>query len=183
MVAVAGPNGAGKSTFYDAFLAATALYYINADVLSLSLGLEPYRAAELADRLRRELVARRESFIFETVFSDPSGDKLQFMKETGAAGYTVLLIFIGIDDSETSDTRVAMRVAGGGHDVPSEKIRGRFPRIMRNLERALMELENVHVYDNSRLANPYRLIVVKESGRNIEIREPVPGWLRPLLPK
>ena len=183
MVAVAGPNGAGKSTFYDAFLPNTGLHFVNADVLSLSLQLEPYQAPKLADTLRRELVQRRESFIFETVFSDPVGEKLQFMKETQAAGYTVLLVFIGVEDSEASDTRVAMRAAGGGHDVPSEKIRRRFPRVMHNLQRALAELDNVRVYDNSDLANPYRLVAVKESGVPFKINKPVPAWLQPLLPK
>ena len=183
VVAITGPNGAGKSTFYESFLARTGLYFINADVISLSLGLEAYRAAELAEGLRRELVRRRESFIFETVFSDPVGEKLQFLKDAQGAGYTVLLIFIGVGDSDTSDTRVAMRVAGGGHDVPSDKIAERFPRVMRNLQRGLMELENVRVYDNSDLAHPYRLVAAKQSGRRIEIRQPIPAWLRPLLPK
>ena len=183
MIALAGPNGAGKSTFFDAYLARTGLYFVNADVLSLSLGLNPYQAAELADSLRRELVSRRKSFIFETVFSDPVGDKLRFMKEAQTAGYTVLLIFIGIDGPETSDARVAMRAAAGGHDVPAKKLAQRFPRVMRNLKRALADLENVRVYDNSDLTRPYRLVAMREAGHELQMREPVPDWLRPLLPR
>jgi len=137
----------------------------------------------LADTLRRELIERRESFIFETVFSDPVGAKLQLMKDAEAARYTVLLIFIGIGGPEASDTRVATRVASGGHDVPPDKIVERFPRVMRNLRRALVELKNVRVYDNSDLERPYRLVAMREDGGEIELREPVPDWLRPLLPK
>lgn len=182
VVALAGPNGAGKSTFYETYLSRTGLYFVNADLLSLSLGLNPYRSAELADMLRRQLIEGRESLIFETVFSDPVGAKLQLMKDAEAAGYTVLLIFIGIDGPEASDTRVATRVASGGHDVPPDKIVERFPRVMRNLQRALLEIKNVRVYDNSDLATPYRLVALREDGGDVELREPVPDWLRPLLP-
>lgn len=183
VVAIAGPNGAGKSTFYDAHLARTGLHFINADVLAKSLGVDPYRAAELADALRRDLLKRRESFIFETVFSDPVGDKVSFLREAAAGGFTVLLIFIGLRDSEMSDTRVSMRAAAGGHDVPPAKLLSRFPRTMGNLHRALVEIENVRVYDNSDLTHPYRLVLVKEGGRGINLREPTPEWLLPLLPK
>jgi len=68
IVALAGPNGAGKSTFFDAHLAQAGLHFVNADVLALSLGGSPYLAADLADRLRRELVGMRESFIFFSLF-------------------------------------------------------------------------------------------------------------------
>lgn len=182
VVALAGPNGAGKSTFFESHLARSGLRFVNADVLALSLGLDPYAAAKKADALRRELVELRESFIFETVFSDPVGDKLEFLKETERAGYTVLLIFIGISGPEISDDRVAMRVLQGGHDVPSDKIKKRYPRVMNNLKRALAELANVRVYDNSDLNTPYRQVATRENGQGIELHKPTPEWLQALLP-
>jgi predicted ABC-type ATPase len=182
VVALAGPNGAGKSTFFDSHLARTGLLFVNADVLALSLGMDPYASARMADEIRRKLVEQRESFVFETVFSDPVGDKLAFLKECEKAGYTVLLIFIGISAPDISDERVAMRVAQGGHDVPAGKIVERYPRVMNNLKRALVELAHVRVYDNSDLKRPYRLVAIKEDGQKIELHEPVPAWLRVLLP-
>jgi predicted ABC-type ATPase len=152
-------------------------------VLALSLGMEPYAAAQKADAIRRKLVQLRESFIFETVFSDPVGNKLRFLKECEKAGYTVLLIFIGVSAPEISDGRVAMRVAQGGHDVPANKIIERYPRVMNNLRRALVEVTHVHVYDNSDLKRPYRLVAVKEDGQKIELHDPVPAWLHSLLPR
>jgi predicted ABC-type ATPase len=79
LVAIAGPNGAGKTAFFRAHLAAAGLRFVNADVLAAELAVEPYEAARLADALRRALVGRRESFVFETVFSDPVGDKVAFL--------------------------------------------------------------------------------------------------------
>jgi predicted ABC-type ATPase len=86
IVAVAGPNGAGKTTFFHAHLAAAGLRFVNADVLAAELAVEPYEAARLADALRRALVGRRESFVFETVFSDPVGDKVAFLAEAAQCG-------------------------------------------------------------------------------------------------
>ena len=74
LVAIAGPNGAGKSTFYEAHLRSTGYRFVNADVLAKEFDAEPYVAAQLANHLRHELVKRRESFVFETVLSDPVGD-------------------------------------------------------------------------------------------------------------
>ncbi len=45
LVAVAGPNGAGKTTFFHSHLQPAGLRYINADVLTRELALEPYPAA------------------------------------------------------------------------------------------------------------------------------------------
>lgn len=92
VIALAGSNGAGKSTFYESFLADSGLRFINADVLAASLDVKTYEAAELATSIRAALVAQRESFVFETVFSDPIGEKVQQLASYAAFGYTVVLI-------------------------------------------------------------------------------------------
>ncbi len=181
IVALAGPNGAGKTTFYHAHLKPAALRFINADVLARGLNLEPYAAARLADALRRELVRLRESFVFETVFSDPVGDKLTFLKEAAAAGYTVVLIYIGIAGPQVSEERVAMRVSQGGHDVPAEKLKSRFPRTLANLKAAIRELPHVLVFDNDDLRRPFRRIAVFERGRLVQSARSIPRWFKPFL--
>jgi predicted ABC-type ATPase len=183
IVALAGPNGAGKTTFYQAHLRPAGLRFINADLLAQELDIEPYAAARVADAVRRELVRQRESFVFETVFSDPVGEKIAFLKSAVEAGYNTILCFIGTAGPDVSEQRVAMRVSQGGHDVPTEKLVERFPRILANLKAALRELPNVWVFDNNDLRTPYRLVAIVESGRLVKLQRPVPKWLRPLLPK
>lgn len=181
VVAVAGSNGAGKTTFFHAHLAPSGLRFINADVLAAELGLEPYAAARAADVLRRELVRQRESFVFETVFSDPVGDKLALLQQAITAGYTVVLCFIGISGPEVSEERVAMRVSQGGHDVPTEKLIARFPRTLANLAAAIRALPHVWIFDNDDLRAPFRQVAVFEMGRPVRLNPPVPGWLQPLF--
>jgi predicted ABC-type ATPase len=177
VIALAGANGAGKSTFNHAHLKAAGLRFVNADVLARELRMGPYPAAEMADSLRRELIKQRESFVFETVFSDPVGDKLTFLKDAAAVGYTVVLCFIGISGPEVSEQRVAMRVSQGGHDVPTEKLETRYPRILANLKAALHEIPHVWVFDNDDLRSPYRLTAVYENGKPIQLHKPIPAWL------
>jgi predicted ABC-type ATPase len=182
LIALAGQNGAGKTTFYRTYLKPSGLRFVNADEIAKMLGADAYAAAQMADALRRELLARRESFIFETVFSDPVGDKIAFLTEAEQAGYTVGSFFIGAEGAEVSQERVAMRVLQGGHDVPTDKLIERYPRVMRNLRRALVEVSNVRVYDNSDLRDPYRLVAAHEDGGAVVLHGTAPEWLQPLLP-
>ena len=183
VVAIAGPNGAGKTTFYHAHLKPSALRFLNADVLAKELDIDAYAAARIVARLRDELIEQRESFVFETVFSDPVGDKLAFLKRAQQSGYTVILCFIGINDARTSEERVAMRVSQGGHDVPTEKLITRFPRTLANLKAAIRELPHVWIFDNGDLRTPYRQVAVFESGRLTSVKKPIPKWLKPLINK
>lgn len=168
IIALAGSNGAGKSTFYDSYLADGGLRFVNADELSASLGMLPYDAAELAASLKRELVSQRESFIFETVFSDPVGEKVDQLALYEGLGYTVVLIFIRIESPEESIKRVVMRACQGGHDVPDEKLRARFARTQANLHRAIQRLPHVIVYNNEDLSNPYQFVAYYKNGQKIE---------------
>ncbi len=183
VVGLAGPNGAGKTTFFHAHLQPAGLRFVNADTLGKELDIPPYAAARLADVVRRELVQQHESFVFETVFSDPVGDKLAFLKEAASADYTVLLCFIGISGPEVSDSRVAMRVSQGGHDVPAEKLVARFPRVLKNLRQAMRELPHVWIFDNEDLRRPFCLVAVVENGDIVQMHKLLPKWLEPLMPQ
>lgn len=140
--------------------------------------MEPYAAARVAGTLRSALVEQGESFVFVTVFSDPFGDKLAFLKDSAARGYTVILCFIGISAPELSEQRVAMRVTQGGHDVPSDKLITRYPRTLANLQTAIREPPNVWVFDNDDLREPYRKVAMFENGHRAFQEKPIPKWLR-----
>lgn len=182
VVAIAGPNGAGKSTFYEAFLKHAGLPLVNADVLARDLNLDPYGAAKAAEVIRNNYLAEKESFAFETVFSDPVGDKLQQLLDARDAGYTVVLCFIGVSGAARSEERVGMRVLQGGHDVPSTKLVERFPRTMLNLARARSTIPHLFIYDNDDLSDPFRLVEIREMGTPVWQSSTRPAWLPLVAP-
>jgi predicted ABC-type ATPase len=181
MIAIAGPNGAGKTTFYRAYLQDLGLAYVNADDLARELDIGAYEAADLAGDTRTGLVHERESFVFETVFSDPAGAKLAFLQAAVAEGYTVVLVFIGLADAALSESRVAQRVLAGGHDVPTEKLTTRFPRTLENLRRAVRGLPYVVVYDNSDTTRPFEPVALFVAGELARVSDAVPAWARALV--
>ena len=181
IVALAGPNGAGKTTFYHAHLKSCALRFLNADMLAREFEMDAYAAARISTVLRHELLKQRESFVFETVFSDPVGDKLAFLQQALQSDYNVILCYIGIADVKTSEERVAMRVSQGGHDVPSSKLISRFPRTQANLQAAIRKIPHVFIFDNDDLRTPFRQAAIFENGRLVFLKKPVPRWLHPTL--
>jgi predicted ABC-type ATPase len=169
LIVLAGSNGAGKTTFYELYLERLGLPFINADRIAQILdpshpGRFVYQAASIADDTRRDLVKRRLSFCMETVFSDPVGDKVQFLKDAQTEGYTVLGVFFTLSDPALSIARVIQRVARGGHDVPDDKLESRFARTARNIQAALKFVDVGLVLDNSSAEAPYRLLELWEHG-------------------
>ena len=183
LIALAGPNGAGKSTFYEAQLKSLGLPFLNADVLAREIDLDAYAAADTVAAIRDQLIRRGESFVMETVFSDPVGEKVAVLARAADAGYDVTLINVGVAGPDLSARRVNSRVQVGGHDVPVDELAARYERSLANLERAIGRLPRVLIYDNSSFANPYRLLAEFESGSLIRIGAgPMPEWVQRILP-
>jgi predicted ABC-type ATPase len=186
LIFLAGPNGAGKSTFFHEYLAGLGLPFVNADIFAAMLraadpgaaaGAVDRRAFDRAEQTRAGLLEARVSFCTETVFSDPERSKLQFLERARAAGYAVFLVFIGLESAELSVARVMHRVAAGGHDIPDEKLRSRFPRTLANLRAAIALVDEAFVFDNSSAREPYRLVAVYEGGQLVSTSSPVPSWM------
>jgi anti-anti-sigma factor len=177
LVALAGPHGAGKTSFYHAHLAPSGLRRVDADELARELRASPTDAERMADGLRRTLLARKESFVFQTANWDPLQDTLGFLKEAEKAGYTVLYCFIGLGSLELSEERVSIRVSQGGHTVSPEELQVRYSRSFSYLKAAARDLPRVIVYDNSEQARPFRQVVVIEAGRCVERTKDLPAWV------
>jgi predicted ABC-type ATPase len=182
---LAGPNGAGKSTFFKSYLQPLGLTLINADEIALLLQETTLPAeAEDVDRLafkkteelRSSLLAGRSSFCTETVFSDPQGAKLDFLRQARSSGYAVFLVFIGLSGPELSIARVMQRVEDGGHDVPDDKLLGRFPRTLANLRKAIPIVDEAFLFDNSSDKDPFRLVAAYLQGQVVRRAESLPEW-------
>jgi predicted ABC-type ATPase len=181
LVILAGPNGAGKSTFVGQFLQPLEITLVNPDALARALfpdapPVAAYEAARAADLVRADLIERGLSFCMETVFSDPEGAKVEFLREAQNRGYKVLLIFIGVESSAVSVGRVFERTQEGGHDVPADKIHSRFSRTFANLGKALEFVDEAFLFDNTLSAEPYRFVAELHNGQVVRRGTTQPDW-------
>jgi predicted ABC-type ATPase len=178
-VVLAGHNGSGKSTMWRRSLAdRLEMPLINADRMMLSILPEPGEdghlvpwAARLRDRdvgwmrvaqqgvqaFVGHAMGARVPFAMETVFSywveQPDGrvaSKIDLITNLQAAGYLVLLVFVGLPNADVSINRVATRVRDGGHGIPVATLRQRFPRTQKAIAAALKVADASILVDNSR---------------------------------
>lgn len=155
IVIIAGPNGAGKTTFAREFLPkeAECPLFVNADLIAA--GLAPFNPALVAVRAGRLMLeeihahaAKGESFAFETTLS--GRHYAQLIPLWREQGYRVKLFFLSLPSVEVAIGRVRVRVAQGGHDVPTDVIRRRFLSGRRNFENLYKALvDGWALYDNS----------------------------------
>jgi predicted ABC-type ATPase len=180
---LAGPNGSGKSTFVARVLQpVTHLPFVNADEIAAERwpGAElehAYQASRAAADQRRQLLARGESFITETVFSHHS--KLALVTQAVALGYLVNL-HVMLVPADLAVARVAERVRRGGHQVPEEKIRERYARLLKLVVDARALADRSTFYDNSRASTPFRIVATYERGRLVGQAD-WPAWTPTVL--
>lgn len=196
LVVIAGHNGAGKTTIcrerFDGALAAYLATHINPDEIEQTITLDlgehscserefARLAAKEAARLRRQYLDQDTSFSFETVLSDPAQDKVGFMDEARRRGYLVVLIAVGLDSIELSKTRVAIRHAKGGHNVPEDKIERRYERVLLNFAHGARVATLAIFLDNSEDRSEddldtYWDIAFFENGELVVKDESPPAW-------
>lgn len=188
---LAGPNGAGKSTLYKALVAhgtlATGLEFVNADLHEAAhlqhIG-DPLARSEAArawaEQRRAALLASRQSFVSETVFSHPS--KLALLDEALAAGFLVVLIVVALDDPQRLLARVRQRVGEGGHTVPDERVLARYPRTLALLAQAVRRVPVALLYDSEAVEpGTHRLVATCRQGVAQRQGPSLPTWAATLL--
>ncbi len=126
LTVVAGPNGSGKSTLTKALDFEGRENLLDPDVIARRLNpVDPQSVAiaagrEILRRIKLYLDAR-VSFAIETTLA--SRRTLGIIQRAKVFGFTVHLVYIGLDTSEHGSLRVRERAENGGHDVPDEDIR------------------------------------------------------------
>ena len=95
-----------------------------------------------------ECVAAGTSFAFETTLSGLGYlRKIELWKRLG---YQVKLWFLSLPSADAAVSRVAIRVAQGGHDIPEDVIRRRFKSGLDNFHGRYSKIVNSWAfYDSS----------------------------------
>ena len=151
IIVFAGPNGSGKSTVTK--MAHVIPPYINADEIKRVTFCSDMEAAVKADELRNALVDKGESFTFETVLS--TDRNLKLLERAKDKGYFIRCIYVLTNDPVVNVSRVRERAASGGHDVPVDKIVGRYYRALGLIPRLIEVCDICHIYDNTEI--PFRI--------------------------
>lgn len=138
LLIIGGPNGAGKTTFAREYLTREmkGLRFLNTD--EIARGLSPFdvdsvafKAGRIFLREVKSEIADGKSLAIESTLSGKAHVKL--IRDANDAGYLIRIHFLWIPSAEFSRKRVTQRTKHGGHDVPTNAIKRRFPKIFRNL--------------------------------------------------
>lgn len=180
---ISGCNGAGKTTASYTVLPniLDCKEFVNAD--EIAHGLSPFNpdsVAVAAGRLMlqriNELMNVNETFSIETTLSSKS--YINLVKKAQAKGYRVYLLFFWLQSPELAISRVAERVANGGHNIPELIIRRRYTAGINNLFSLYMPIVDYwEIWDNSSsprcqvaLGSKQEGLIIKEESLFKEIR-------------
>ena len=142
----AGPNGSGKSTI-TALSPHVKQPYINADDIRRITDCGELEAALKAEELRIECLNAKHDFSFETVLSTERN--LNLLRTAKEQGYFIRGFYVLTADAELNVLRVQIRLQGGGHDVPADKIRSRYLKSLANTIEFVTLCDVCHIYDNT----------------------------------
>jgi len=178
---IGGPNGAGKTTIAGGLLPEILACdeYVNADAIAKALSpFESDRAAFRAGRVMlktiHDLADRQKDFAFETTMASRSF--VPFLSSCRDRGYEINLLFLWLRSIALAQRRVAKRVRGGGHGIPSEVVRRRYKSGISNFLNLYVPLaDSWYVYDNS--GTTTEPVARRIRGGKIELHQE-PVWRR-----
>jgi predicted ABC-type ATPase len=176
MIVVAGPPGSGKSSPYP--VSSFGVAYFNADDRAAELNGGSYLG--ISRRIRaivnrefesfiRYSIQQRVSFAIETTLrSDTTFEQARLAKQ---AGYVIEMRYLGLNDFATHLERVKTRADAGGHSASETTLRRIYHASLSNLRRAVREMDQIWVYDNTSVDASHPLVLEPRS-----VDSP-PGWL------
>lgn len=196
---LAGVNGAGKSSIGGHLLEEAGLTWFNPDAFARELRAATRCTQEAANaHAWNESVRRLDAALdkgLNHAFETTLGGKTVAAKILEATKtHDVMIWFCGLLSPELHIARVNARVAAGGHPIPEERIRERYPQAQINLIKLMPHVAHLQVYDNSAEANadgtvPDPVLVLEmENGKlttpsedDLKALRNVPEWAKSIL--
>lgn len=155
-----------------------ALTFDGGELNFSGIHVDSYFAAVAADFIREKLLESGVTFTFETVMSHDS--KIKFLRKAQEHGYRTYLYYVATEDPEINVSRVANRVATGGHNVLPEKVRSRYRDSLSLLYDAVLYSSRAYIFDNSSSDNV--CIAEVTGGAILEFKtDAMPYWFQTAL--
>ncbi len=182
MIVVAGPPGSGKSSIFP--VSGFGVPYFNADDRAAELNGGSYAGISRQVRavVNREFQAfvldsidRRRSFAMETTLrSTVTFEQAALAK---AAGFATEIRYLALRDFAMHLERVKARADAGGHSASETTLRAIYRASLANLQRAVLEMDDLWIYDNSPVGGPPLLVLEAEKGVVRYLANTPPDWL------
>ncbi|GMQ26653.1 hypothetical protein Aoki45_33360 [Algoriphagus sp. oki45] len=133
------------------------------------------------EELKRQIeiaVNDRKDFAYETNFNSTP---LFWPEKFKKVGYKIHLIYFVLDSLEEAKRRVAIRVANGGHFVPSSEIEKRYFEGFSNLNMYFAYFDSVDVFDCSTYKKEPQFCFSISHGKLL-YKKQFPKFLESLIP-
>jgi predicted ABC-type ATPase len=126
---------------------------VNSDLIAK--GLSPFNpenenifAAKLMIEQIEKYAAQKITFAYESTISGKT--YIERIKRMKSEGYKIVLFYIMLEEVEISLHRIEERVRKGGHNIPENDARRRFPRSASNFLNLYSPLaDEWQIFDNS----------------------------------
>ncbi len=192
---IAGHNGAGKSTFGKNLLPKNAqnLTIFDGDLVfsqklkffSSYIKVHKYAAQEADEatveefeKLSKETIATQSDFAYEGHFSNEnSWETIRYFRKQG---YTISMIFLGLERLDLSEDRVGIRVFKGGFLVPTYAIHHNYYGNLKFLNIHYDLIDNLSIWDSSS-GIPQILLVMNTNTKAYQSPQ-LPNWFTEFLP-
>jgi predicted ABC-type ATPase len=154
---VGGPNGVGKST-YSGGLSPLGATVFDADIITARVAARlppgvPVESIYFAVQsvfldFVEEAIGKKKHFTIETNFRD--NELMETIDRFKQNGYDTSMIYLTLDNVESSIDRVKQRVSTGGHFVDEASIRYNYEEGLKNLEYFCGRFDNLDMIDASK---------------------------------
>ena len=171
---IAGVNGVGKTTFVKTIQNrhSDLGFIINPDTLARKFGGNLAGGKEALKQIEY-CIANGIKFAEETTLS--GNHIVKVIQRCKDNGYTINMIYIGLNSPEESLSRIANRVKHGGHNIPENIVRRRYKEICRSLTKVLPLCDYAEFYDNE---NGPEKIAVYSNDEIRQLVEAYPEWMQ-----